>query len=94
MSQVVKTRVKAAEREVQYIVQPGGQRTAVVVPLALWEALLDDARRVEDLEDAVIARDWLARRRAAQSPADMGAVPWEAVEAEWDHAPATPATAG
>jgi hypothetical protein len=88
MSQAAKAKVKAAEREVQYVVRPGGQRTAVVVPLALWEALLADARRVEDLEDTAIARDWLARRRAAQSPADMGAVPWEAVEAEWDLAPA------
>ena len=80
------------EPEVQYVVQPGGQPTAVVVPVALWEALLDAARRVADLEDTAIARDWLARRRAAKSPADMGAIPWEAVEAEWDHAPARTST--
>lgn len=79
MSQVVETR-----SGVQYLVEPGGQRTAVVVPLALWETLLEALQRLEDLEDAMLARDWLTRRQVARSPAEMDAVPWETVVAEWD----------
>ena len=34
--------------QVQYVVNPSGQPTAAIVPLPLWETLLDAARRSED----------------------------------------------
>lgn len=63
----------------RFIVDGQGKRTDVVLPLAAWHALV---QRLEDLEDQTIAREWLARRRAAKNPSDLGLIPWEDIEIE------------
>jgi len=65
----------------RFIVDGQGQRTDVVLPLEAWQTLMN---RLEDLEDQALVRDWLARRRAAASPSDLGLIPWENVEIELD----------
>ena len=46
--------LKKLEAEVQYITNPDGEKTAVIVPIAEFEELLDD---VEDLAAVAERRD-------------------------------------
>lgn len=65
----------------RFIVAGQGQRTDVVLPVAAWQTVIN---LLEDLEDQALVRDWLARRRAAALPADLGLIPWEDVKVELD----------
>ena len=73
-----KTRVKAkpktkatAKRTKEYLVDAEGRRVAVVLPIRMYERLVE---RVEDLEDL---------RAAEEARAEPGeSIPWEVVRAE------------
>jgi len=56
---------------VRYITDAEGNKTDVLMPLATWEALVADwqemAERLEDQDDAAIARDWLQRRMRGEA---------------------------
>lgn len=54
--------------DIQYITNPAGERTNVIVPLPAWESLLtmleEMTERLEDQEDVAVMRDWLRARAA------------------------------
>ena len=65
------TKTRTARKPREYVVDEKGQRTAVLVPVAEYEALLEAA---EDLADL---------RAADEARVEGGeAVPWEQVKAE------------
>jgi len=78
------------EPAVQYVVQPGGQPTAVLVPLALWETLRAAARPGLDQSEPGAAElahlamlggavNWLADEPELYSDADLQErFPWAA----------------
>jgi len=72
--------------DVEFVVNQRGETKGVFVPAAVWEALLS---ALEDLEDLVVARDFLRQRATARSPEEMGFEPWEEVAHEWDDDEAT-----
>ncbi len=67
---------------VQYIVDPAGARTDVIVPLPAWESLLavleEMADRLEDQQDVAVLQAWL-RARAAGA---VDRIPLAELEAE------------
>ena len=66
------TKRKAASTSIRYVVNADGERQEVVMPVAVFEKLLD---RIEDLEDA--------RDAEAAIKADKW-IAWEAFEKELD----------
>lgn len=50
----------------RFVVDPAGNRTDVLIPLAAWLELIEDwrrmAQRIEDDEDAAIVAAWLRDR--------------------------------
>jgi len=66
----------------RFVVDPAGNRTDVLIPLAAWLELLESwsrmAQRIEDDEDAAIVAAWLQDRSAGAEDT----VSLEAVEAE------------
>ena len=66
---------------VQFVVGPDGKATAALLDISTWQTIV---ALLEEAEDQGIVRAYLARRRTAQSPADMGLIPWEDVERELD----------
>jgi len=65
-----KTKTKAKKAVRQYLVDEKGRRTAVVLPVEEYEALVE---ALEDLKDL---------RLAEEARAEGGGVPWEQVKAE------------
>jgi hypothetical protein len=63
---------------IQYTVDPHGTITAVIVPQALWQRILD---ALEDSEDRALVQT--LRARLALGPAAGGALRWDAVSTEW-----------
>ena len=53
---------------VRYVTDAKGKKTDVLVPVAVWEALLTSwqelIEQIEDREDAAILQDWLKKRAA------------------------------
>jgi hypothetical protein len=61
----------------QFMVGPDGQPTAALVEIATWPALV---ARLEEAEDQGLLRAYLARRRTARSPEELGLISWEQAE--------------
>lgn len=74
------TIVEALEH-VQFVVGPEGQPTAALIDIATWQAVVS---MLEEAEDQGLLRAYLARRRAASGPEEMGLIPWEQAEAALD----------
>jgi hypothetical protein len=72
---------------VQFVVGADGKPTAALLDIATWQAVV---ALLEDAEDNVVIRDYLARRRKADSPEAMGLIPWEQAEAKLDAAEEAP----
>jgi hypothetical protein len=62
--------VSEALEQVQFVVGPDGQPTAALVEIATWQALVS---MLEEAEDQGLLRAYLARRRTARSPEEIGA---------------------
>jgi hypothetical protein len=62
------------EQPTRFLVDDAGQRTAVVVDVKYWEALMD---LLEDLEDIGLVKSMLARIEAG--PEASGALRWDEV---------------
>ena len=58
--------IAEAIADIQYVTNPAGERTDVIVPLPAWESLLaalaEMVERLEDQEDIVLLQDWLRAR--------------------------------
>ena len=63
----------------RYLVDANGIQTDVVLPLPVWEKLL---QWLEDQEDRAVALAWLPRLQAG--PEAAGALAWEDVADTWD----------
>lgn len=61
----------------QYLVDEQGHRTAIVIDIQLWEALMD---LLEYLEDLQLVKSVLTRLQAG--PEASGALEWDAVRDE------------
>ena len=73
--------VSEALEQVQFVVGPDGQPTAALIDIGAWQALV---ALLEEAEDQGLLRAYLARRRVARSPEEMGLISWEQAEARLD----------
>ena len=73
--------VSQALEQVQFVVGPDGQPTAALVEIGAWQALVS---MLEEAEDQGLLHAYLARRRTARSPEDLGLISWEQAEAALD----------
>ncbi|MEZ4865115.1 MAG: hypothetical protein R3C14_27615 [Caldilineaceae bacterium] len=64
---------------VRYMTDARGDRTDVVLPLPLWEKLIE---WLEDVEDRTLTRLW--QQKLSQGPKVTGALRWDTVADEWD----------
>jgi hypothetical protein len=69
--------VSEALEQVQFVVGSDGQPTAALVEIGTWQALIS---MLEEAEDQGLLRAYIARRRAARSPEEMGLISWEQAE--------------
>ena len=67
--------------QVQFVVGPDGQPKAALVEIDTWQALV---ALLEEAEDQGLLRTYLARRRIAHSPEELGLISWEQVEQALD----------
>lgn len=65
--------------DVKFVVGADGQPTAALLDIATWRAVV---AMLEEAEDQGLLRAYLTKRRSARTPADLGLIPWEQVEAE------------
>lgn len=70
-----------ALEHVKFVVGGDGQPTAAVLDIESYRTLV---AMLEEAEDQGLLRAYLARRRAAQSPEEMGLISWEQAEAALD----------
>ncbi|MCE7987690.1 MAG: hypothetical protein DYG89_41525 [Caldilinea sp. CFX5] len=63
----------------RYMVNASGDKTDVVLPLPVWEKLLE---WLEDVEDRVLVQAWLPKLK--QGPKASGALKWDDVADVWD----------
>lgn len=68
-------------KDVKFVIGPDGQPTAALVDIAAWQQVV---ALLEEAEDQGLIRAYLARRRAAQTPEELGLISWEQAEAELD----------
>lgn len=73
--------VQQALEQVQFVVDAEGNPTAAIVEIKAWQILLD---LLEQAEDQGLLREYLARRRGATSPEELGLIAWDQAEAEFD----------
>ena len=73
--------VSEALEHVQFVVGSDGQPTAALINITTWQALV---AMLEEAEEQGVLRAYLARRKTAGSPEQLGLIPWEQVEAELD----------
>jgi hypothetical protein len=73
--------VSEALEQVQFVVGPDGQPTAALVEISAWQALV---ALLEEAEDQGLLRAYLARRRTARSPEELGLISWEQAEEALD----------
>jgi hypothetical protein len=67
--------------DVKFVVGADGQPTAALLDIDTWRAIV---AMLEEAEDRGLLRAYLTKRRNASTPADLGLIPWEQVEAELD----------
>jgi hypothetical protein len=72
---------KATLDRVQLVIGPDGQPTAALVDIATWRMIL---ALWEEWEDQQVIQAYLKRRRAAQSPEELGSIPWDVGERALD----------
>lgn len=64
-------RIAESLADVQYVINPAGERTDVIVPLPAWESLLAAigamAERLDDQEDIALLQEWLQRRASGSA---------------------------
>lgn len=63
----------------RYLTDHVGDRTDVVLPLDVWENLLE---WLENLDDRKIIQEWLPRLKVG--PVASGAVKWDNIVESWD----------
>ena len=68
-------------KDVKFVIGSDGQPTAALVDIAAWQRVVD---LLEEAEDQGILRTYLARRRTASTPEELGLVSWEQAEAMLD----------
>lgn len=73
--------VSVALEQVQFVVGPDGKPTAARIDIATWQAVV---AILEEAEDQGMLRTYLAQRKTAESPDELGLIPWEQAEAELD----------
>jgi hypothetical protein len=73
--------VSEALEHVKFVVGADGQPTAAVLDIEIYRTLVT---MLEEAEDQGLLRAYLARRRATQSPGEMGLIAWEEAEAALD----------
>jgi hypothetical protein len=73
--------VSEALERVQFVVDSDGKPKAALVEIATWQALVS---MLEEAEDQGLLRAYLARRRTANSPENLGLISWEQAEAALD----------
>jgi hypothetical protein len=71
-------RVAELAERIQFTVDQDGQVTAVVVPPALWQRIIE---ALEDAEDRALLQ--ALRARLAEGPATSGALRWPDVADQW-----------
>jgi hypothetical protein len=69
--------VSEALEQVKFVVGADGQPTAAMLDIEIYRALV---AMLEEAEDQGLLRAYLARRRAAQSPEELGLITWEEAE--------------
>lgn len=67
--------------QVQFVVGPDGQPKAALVEIDTWQALVS---LLEEAEDQGLLRAYLARRRTARAPEELGLISWEQAEQALD----------
>ena len=64
-------RIAESLADVQYVINPAGEHTDVIVPLPAWESLLATieamAERLEDQEDIALSQERLQRRASGSA---------------------------
>jgi hypothetical protein len=64
-------RIAESMAAVQYVTNPAGKRTDVIVPLPAWESLLATieaiAERLDDQEDVALLQEWLQERASGSA---------------------------
>jgi hypothetical protein len=73
--------ITEALKDVKFVVGPDGQPTAALVDIAAWQRLVE---LLEEAEDQGLLRGYLARRRTARTPEELGLISWEQAEAALD----------
>jgi hypothetical protein len=73
--------VSEALEQVQFVVGSDGKPTAALIDITTWQAMV---AMLEEAEDHGVLRTYLARRKTAGSPEELGLIPWEQAEAQLD----------
>jgi hypothetical protein len=71
--------VRDVVASVQFVVDPEGKPTGVLLSMDTWNTII---QVLEEVEDQDLLRTYMLRRRAASSPDDMGLLSWDEVQAE------------
>lgn len=73
--------ITEAIADIQYVTNPTGERTNVIVPLPAWESLLtalvEMSKQLEDQEDIAVLQEWLR----AQATGTVEMISLDALEA-------------
>jgi hypothetical protein len=73
--------VSEALEQVQFVVGSDGKPTAALIDITTWQAMV---AMLEEAEDQGVLRAYLARRKTAGSPEELGLISWEQAEAQLD----------
>ncbi len=74
------TPVKEVLSSARYIINAEGNKTDIVLPLPIWEKLLE---WLEDQEDRALVREMLPRLK--MGPEKAGALSWDEIADAWDN---------
>lgn len=72
------TPLTEAVASARYMINASGDKTDVVLPLPVWEKLIE---WLEDVEDRGLVQTWLPKLQ--QGPKEAGAFAWDDVADEW-----------
>lgn len=73
--------VSEALEQVQFVVGPDGKPTAALIDITTWQAVV---AMLEEAEDQGVLRGYLAQRKTAGSPEELGLISWEQAETQLD----------